>query len=246
MGLADLHIHTIHSLDGTATVRAVLKKATEVGLDVIAITDHDQFRGSLEALDLAPAYGIQVVPGSEITTASGHLLALFIHSKIQKGLSLEETIRRVANQGGICIVPHPGGLKRDSLPDDILGHAWRDKELSQTLVGIEFFNAGLLRLDRNQVAEKLAMEFPVAQVGNSDAHLLCMIGKGASSFDGTTAEDLRNALLNGTTKALINNPNARFLMAAEWISRIGLRYAGWVSSNSSPQAPIQFARAVSY
>ena len=42
MGLADLHMHTIYSYDGTATVPAVLRRAHEIGLDVIAITDHDE------------------------------------------------------------------------------------------------------------------------------------------------------------------------------------------------------------
>jgi len=69
MGLADLHIHTIYSYDGTAPVAAVLNRAKEVGLNVIAITDHDEIKGSLKAFDLAPQFGIEVIPGIEITTA---------------------------------------------------------------------------------------------------------------------------------------------------------------------------------
>ncbi len=79
MGLADLHIHTIFSYDGTASVPAVLKRAKQVGLDIIAITDHDEIRGALLAEELAPKFGIQVIPGVEITTAEGDLLALAIH-----------------------------------------------------------------------------------------------------------------------------------------------------------------------
>ncbi len=60
MGLADLHIHSIFSHDGTATVPAILERAKQVGLDIIAITDHDVIRGSLLAAELAPQYGIQV------------------------------------------------------------------------------------------------------------------------------------------------------------------------------------------
>jgi predicted metal-dependent phosphoesterase TrpH len=51
MGLADLHIHTIYSYDGTASVSAVLKRSQQIGLDVISITDHDEIAGSLKALD---------------------------------------------------------------------------------------------------------------------------------------------------------------------------------------------------
>ena len=69
MGLADLHLHTIYSYDGTATVPAVLRRAKEIGLDVIAITDHDEIGGALEAVKLASHYGVEVITGIEITTA---------------------------------------------------------------------------------------------------------------------------------------------------------------------------------
>ena len=59
MGFADLHIHTIYSYDGTATVPAVLRRAKQIGLDVIAITDHDELRGSLKALEIAPATALK-------------------------------------------------------------------------------------------------------------------------------------------------------------------------------------------
>ena len=81
MGLADLHLHTIYSYDGTASIQAVLTRARQIGLDVIAITDHDEIAGALKALELAPHYGVEVIPGSEITTAEGDLLALFINEK---------------------------------------------------------------------------------------------------------------------------------------------------------------------
>jgi predicted metal-dependent phosphoesterase TrpH len=54
MGFADLHIHSIYSYDGTASVHAILRRARQIGLDVIAITDHDEINGSLKALELAP------------------------------------------------------------------------------------------------------------------------------------------------------------------------------------------------
>ncbi len=86
MGLADLHIHSIHSYDGTATIPAILKHVSEkTDLDIIAITDHDSLDGVNQALNLAPKYGLQVIPGCEITTAQGHVLALFIHKRIPAG-----------------------------------------------------------------------------------------------------------------------------------------------------------------
>ncbi len=63
MGLADLHIHTVYSWDGTATVSAVLKTAMIRGLNVIAITDHDEIQGALDAQKLAPDYGLDMCRG---------------------------------------------------------------------------------------------------------------------------------------------------------------------------------------
>ncbi len=93
MGLADLHIHTTYSWDGTCGVADVLAQASiEAELDVIAITDHDSIAGALEAMDLAPDYGLEVVLGCEVSTAEGHLLALFVQEPIPPAKSLLETL----------------------------------------------------------------------------------------------------------------------------------------------------------
>src|SRR6185369_8448103 len=99
MGLADLHIHTIYSYDGTASIASVLTQAKKIGLDVIAITDHDEINGSLKALELATQYGVEVIPGIEITTAEGDLLALNITQKIERGQPLIDTILQVGEAG---------------------------------------------------------------------------------------------------------------------------------------------------
>ena len=88
MGTADLHIHSIYSHDATTTVRAILKQASDVGLNVIAVTDHDEIRGSLEARELAPKYGIEAISGAEVTTKDGHLVALFVDTLPPSGLPL--------------------------------------------------------------------------------------------------------------------------------------------------------------
>lgn len=100
MGKADLHIHTTHSFDGTATVAATLEHVVRcTSLDLVAITDHDAIDGALLAVDLAPRYGIHVVPGIEISTAEGHLLALYVTRLIPRGLSLARTLDLVGEQG---------------------------------------------------------------------------------------------------------------------------------------------------
>ncbi|NOH01455.1 MAG: PHP domain-containing protein [Chloroflexi bacterium] len=107
MGTADLHIHSIYSPDATTTVRAILKQAADVGLDVIAIADHDEMRGSLEAQELAPRYGLEAVPAAEVSTSDGHLVALFIKTLPPAGMTLNDTLIHIGRQGGVAIAPHP-------------------------------------------------------------------------------------------------------------------------------------------
>lgn len=201
MGLADLHMHTTYSYDGTATVPAVLRRAREVGLSVIAITDHDEITGALEAVKLAQFYGVEVIPGLEITTAEGDLLALFVTKAVPKGLSLVETVLKVRALGGICIAPHPGarGMGMKSLSMAAILRALRIPEVADTLIGIETYNATALDRVSISTARLLASGLNLASVGNSDAHVLEAIGLGATEFSGTSAADLLSALRSGAT-----------------------------------------------
>ena len=103
MGSADIHIHSTFSFDATATIRAILKQAADVKLNLIAVTDHDEIRGSLEACDLAPKYGLEAIPGLEVSTKDGHLLALYVEQSPPSGLSLIDTLAAIGELGGIAI-----------------------------------------------------------------------------------------------------------------------------------------------
>ncbi len=202
MGLADLHIHTIHSYDGTASVPAVLRRAKELGLNVIAITDHDEIAGALKAMELASTYGIQVIPGIEITTADGDLLAYNITEKVPPHLSVEETILRVGALGGFCIAAHPmsSGMGMNSLSAVSIVKILRNPKLARIFIGMETYNATAIDRLSNQSARLLAKGLPIAKVGNSDAHILSAIGLGATEFAGTTAAELISAIKNRKTR----------------------------------------------
>ena len=202
MGLSDLHIHTIYSYDGTASIPAVLTRARRIGLDVIAITDHDEIAGSLKALKLAPRYGVEVIPGSEITTAEGDLLALNITEKVQRDRPLIETVLRVGDLGGFCIAPHPmaGGFGMKSLSAYSILRALRNPGVAKILIGIETYNATAIDRLCNRYAGILASQLDIAQTASSDAHIVEAIGLGATEFDGRTAQDLVRALRNRTVR----------------------------------------------
>lgn len=218
MGLADLHIHSIFSHDGTATIPAILQRAKEVGLDIIAITDHDSIRGSLLAAELAPQYGVQVIPGVEITTADGDLLALGIRKLIPAGLSLMETLMRVGEQGGFCIAPHPvsDAVSMHSLGAYAIRSALRDRDAARILLGVETYNAMLLDRGSNEAAKILAERSDVAQTGSSDAHVVGAVGLGSTFFPGRTPQDLVAALWTGTTQVRIGERWGMAHVVASW------------------------------
>jgi len=202
MGLADLHIHSIFSHDGTATVPSILERARQLGLDIIAITDHDVIRGSLLAAELAPQYGVHVIPGVEITTAEGDVLALSVRKLIPAGLSLMETLLRVGDQGGFCIAPHPvsDGPRMHSLGAYTIRRALCDRDAARILIGVETYNAMLIDRSSNDAAWVLAERCDVAQTGSSDAHVVDAVGLGATIFPGHTPEQLVAALWAGATR----------------------------------------------
>ncbi len=243
MGIADLHIHTVHSYDGTSSVSAVLKQASDYAdLDVIAITDHDTMAGVQEALDLAPAYGIEVIPGCEISSRDGHLLALFIEQPVPAGLSLVETVRLVGKQGGLCIAAHPSAWGMSSLSFAEIQLALFQRGVKDVLVGVEAFNGGLIYTRSNPLVEALSQALPLAQVGNSDSHVLKTIGQGATRFEGSTAADLRRALVNRKTSVIRSKGLNGVQIIWNYIQHYFLRMLGWVPFNINPCQPLTYAR----
>jgi predicted metal-dependent phosphoesterase TrpH len=241
MGFADLHIHSLHSFDGTSTVSAILKYTScHTDLDVIALTDHDTISGVREAMDLAPQYGLEVIPGCEISTMEGHLLALFIDRPISAGLSLLETIARVADQGGLCIAAHPMARGMNSLGFDTIISALQHEPAARTLVGIESFNSGLVYPGSNPIVAAVSCFLPLAQTGNSDAHILAMIGNGSTQFAGKTALDLRKALESHTTIVHAHKELGGVNVLKAYLPQYLRRKLGWASWNAGPDHPVEY------
>lgn len=80
-GKIDLHMHTNHS-DGRYSPEELIKKVKDAGIDIISITDHDTVNGIKEATEIGKLYGVEIIPGLEISSdirdREVHILAYFI------------------------------------------------------------------------------------------------------------------------------------------------------------------------
>lgn len=237
MGTADLHIHSTYSDDGTVTIEGILSRAASIGLDVIAIADHDEIRGSREARDLAPAFGIEAIPGMEIGTSEGHLLALFIEKIIPSGLPLIETLIRIGDLGGIAIAPHPINPLPGSLPMDSILRAHAHPQATKVLTGIEVYNMGYEIFTRR--VKKLTARLPLAKTAGSDSHVYWTIGVGRTGFEGHTAEHLRLALENNETEAIPAPSTFSMRPIIGWMGLTVRRWLGFVSDSMGPNQPIR-------
>lgn len=242
MGKADIHTHSTHS-DGTSTVAAVLEWAANfTGLDAVAITDHDTLDGTNEALDLASRFGIQVIPGCEITTRDGHLLALYIQQTIPRGLSMLESVLRVAEQGGLCMPAHPFDFIAHGTSRKTILQILRDPDARQAMVGLEAINTAIPNQWSNIKAQRLANELGLASTGGSDSHVFWTVGSGYTVYDGYSAEDLRKALLARGTSAQRAAPRRPAGYWPRHVFSFMLRKAGWVTWTSEPNASFQLRR----
>jgi predicted metal-dependent phosphoesterase TrpH len=237
MGTADIHIHSIYSADATTTVRAILKQANDVGLDVIAVTDHDEIRGAFEAQQLAPRYGIEVIPGAEISTRDGHLVALFIHTLPPAGMSVIDTLLHIGNQGGIAIAPHPFNNLPNSLSlESVLG-VLTNPRAKAVLKGIETHNMGTQNFDK--LVQKLSIYLPLAKIASSDAHIYWAIGAGRTMFSGNSANDLRACIEKHTTEPIPYEEEFSAKAILSWVHHMALRRFGYASDSHTLSAPIQ-------
>lgn len=176
----------------------------ETRLDVIAITDHDDVEGGLQARELVAKgnYRFEVVVGAEVTTLEGHLLALFLEQPVPSFLSLEQTIVAVHAQGGLCVVPHPMSWLTRSVGQGSLDRIARNHRADVFLDGIEIVNPTIAGRVRDHHARKLnERRYKLAETGGSDAHFLASIGTGYTLFPGRSADDLRQSLKERTTRA---------------------------------------------
>lgn len=164
----DLHVHTEDSYDCETPLVAVLERAAEIGLDGVCITDHDAIEQSLAAATIAPEYGLLAIPGVEVSTRDGHVLALGVETRPEPGRSFERTVAAIRDWGGLAIVPHPFRRSRHGVSASTIAAADCD--------GIETHNAMGMTGIRNRQAARFATRHGFPAVAGSDAHAPRTIG----------------------------------------------------------------------
>ena len=200
-GQADLHMHTTAS-DGFAHVEAVLDHITRrTDLSVIAITDHDVLDASLWAYYHREFYPFDIVPGVEVSSADGHVLALWVTHPIPRKMSLKETVAAIHEQNGVAILAHPFE------PSVSSRNFWRnlhqpDYVLEAGIDAIEAHNAAIPTPGSNRLARGLAARLGLPVVGGSDAHTLGGIASARTRFRGQTGLELREALARHETSVI--------------------------------------------
>jgi predicted metal-dependent phosphoesterase TrpH len=171
----DLHMHTDHSHDCATPVEVLLATARAQGLGAIAVTDHNEISGALEARAQAAESGplppIKVIVGEEVKTAGqGEVIGLFIEEKIPRGLSLAETVTEIKRQGGLVYVPHPFD-RMHSVPDyeHLLG-------ILDDIDALEVFNPRVAIGAFNDEAVRFAAKYRIVAGAGSDSHVAQGLG----------------------------------------------------------------------
>jgi predicted metal-dependent phosphoesterase TrpH len=185
----EFHCHTVRSSDGMIPHDSMIRTAAAVGLDVIAITDHDTVEGALELRERVKEQGasLQVIVGEERTLADGsHLIGLFLQRGLQ-AKELGDVVQEIDGAGGLCLIPHPfrrkDGLLRNGLEPL--------RFLEGRVVGFELFSAKCSFAENARARELLAVP-GLSPFGGSDAHYESDLGESMNVVE--WHEDLRTSI----------------------------------------------------
>ncbi|HEX7467097.1 MAG TPA: PHP domain-containing protein [Methanobacterium sp.] len=190
--ILDPHIHSTYSSDSSASPRDIVRKAKAIGLDAIAVADHNTIKGSMATFEEAKDFkDFIVVPGMEISSSKGHIVALGINEDVKPGLSPEETVESIRGLGGIAVAAHPFVSYREGLCDYV-----KDLDID----AIETLNSRYIFGYSNWRAKNLAIKRNIPEIGSSDAHFLEAIGSCVTELEADFSyESIIEGILSGKT-----------------------------------------------
>jgi predicted metal-dependent phosphoesterase TrpH len=194
----ELHAHSSASYDCRDPVDLLLEQAEAVGLDALAVTDHDEIDASLSAAASAREYGLVGIPGMEVSSAAGHVLALGVEELVPAGLTFDDTVERIRDLGGIAVLPHPFQSSRHGVAPHVSHDQLRRAD------AMEVYNSRLLTGRANRQAERFAETHGVPMTAGSDAHIAEMVGQAITEVDAyhRSAEGILDAIRTGRTTVI--------------------------------------------
>ncbi len=230
----DLHMHTDHSPDCATPVDVLLETARDRGLGAIAITDHNEISGALEAREVAEGMdGIKVIVAEEVKTADeGEVIGLFLEEKIPRGMSMAETIAEIKRQGGLVYVPHPFD-RLHSVPD--YEHLLK---IVEDIDILEVFNPRIAFSAFNEEAERFAAKYRIVPGAGSDSHVAQGLGSVAirlHDFEGPEEflESMRDADIVQKHKNLI------YVQALKFLQTTGRPKSARRARGAKPARPVK-------
>jgi hypothetical protein len=199
----EFHCHTHYSKDSLLHPQRLLEACRSKSIDRVVVTDHNNNRGGLHAQRLDPKLAI---PGEEVMTTAGELLAFFVKEEVPRGLSPREAIARLREQGAFISVSHPFDEMRS-------GH-WAEKDLLEVLPlvdAIETFNARCMQASYNRRAQAFAQEHNLLGTAGSDAHAAFELGRAVLLLpEFHDAESLKVALPQASAETRLSSPLVHF------------------------------------
>jgi predicted metal-dependent phosphoesterase TrpH len=221
----DMHCHTRLSKDSLNDPRKLVQVAADHGMGALCVTDHNGLANAL-ALSRMNDLPIRVIPSEEVKTGEGEIIGYFLSELVPKGLTPEETVKRIKGQGGLVCVPHPFDSMRTAsrLRTEAL-----DRLVQAGMVDIlEVFNARSHDEKDNDRALRYAQKHKLAMSAGSDAHTLREVGRAyveVTPF--STAEEflagLRNGKINGIRSSRLIHIGSTFATVVKQLPIVGSR-----------------------
>jgi predicted metal-dependent phosphoesterase TrpH len=165
---ADFHIHSEYSMDCSTSLEQIITACQKKKINCMALTDHGAVEGALKLQKIAP---FKVIVGEEILTTRGEIMGLFLQEVIPSGLSLEESIHRIKEQGGLFCAQHPfDKIRPDALKSDVMN------EIADLIDVVEIFNSRNPLKRSSEQAQEFARVHDLPGTAGSDAHAAFEIG----------------------------------------------------------------------
>ncbi len=188
----DTHIHSKYSKDSITPLEDIIRYAQKIGLNAIAITDHDEIEGTW-AIQKLEHEGLILIPGEEVSSTKGHIVALGINDYVKPLQTPEETVDQIHDNAGIAIAAHPYCYYRSGVGDIVR---------SLDVDAMETKNSRFILGVSNYLAKQASIKNNIPEIGASDAHFIKGIGRCYTEIpECDSVDEIIKNIKKGNTKA---------------------------------------------